>query len=117
MGGLFHAFRFASDRLPKVDRGGVSSGWAAYHGLDDPALDTALPPEAAAALREEGGLARHAYPAFDLASFRSGDLSPVYFGSALRQIGVDLLLGGLADIARRRSAAGAAGAGRATTHA
>ena len=36
-------------------------------------------------------------PLFDLQAFRSGDLTPVFFGSALRSIGVEQLLDGLAD--------------------
>ncbi len=68
-------------------------------GLDDPALDAALPTDAVAALREEAGLAREAYPEFDVDAFRAGDMTPVYFGSALREIGIDHLLDGLARFA------------------
>ena len=41
-------------------------------------------------------IARSALPAFDLASFRSGHLSPVIFGSALKDVGVRELLDAVA---------------------
>ncbi len=45
-----------------------------------------------AAMGEEIDLVRAALPEFDLASFNAGHLSPVFFGSAIREIGVlDLL--------------------------
>ncbi|MGH6785358.1 MAG: peptide chain release factor 3 [Novosphingobium sp.] len=47
-----------------------------------------LPPEVA----DEVELARGGYPAFDLAAYRHGDLTPVYFGSALKNFGVSELI-------------------------
>jgi peptide chain release factor 3 len=95
MGGLFHGlYDLAEEQLLLPDGRAI-----ACTGLDDPALDGALPAEAVAMLREEGGLARAAYPEFDLEAFLAGDLTPVFFGSALRQVGVDPLLAGLADFA------------------
>jgi peptide chain release factor 3 len=44
-------------------------------------------------------LAAGALPKFDLQSFREGHLSPVYFGSALKEYGVPELLQALADFA------------------
>src|SRR5690606_27977380 len=44
----------------------------------------ALPPE----MVEEAELAQVGYPEFDLDAYRSGDLTPVYFGSALKNFGV-----------------------------
>jgi len=102
MGGLFHGiYDLAGDELLLADRqGGPAPGRTVpCSGLGDPALDRELGQEAAASLREEAGLARAAYPAFDLAAFLEGDLSPVYFGSALRQFGVAQLLEGLAAFA------------------
>ncbi|CAN5158661.1 peptide chain release factor 3 [soil metagenome] len=102
MGGLFHGlYNFADTTLHSVDRShGLSPGSLVQcDGLDDPKIDAALPAEAAAALREEGGLARSAYAKFDRAAFDSGDLTPVYFGSALKLFGVDQLLEGLAAFA------------------
>jgi peptide chain release factor 3 len=49
-----------------------------------------------AELEETAELAREGLPKFDLASFREGHMTPVYFGSALRRFGVLELLAGLA---------------------
>ena len=51
----------------------------------------------ASATTEGLELALGALPAFDLKSYREGHLSPVYFGSALRNFSIDQLLDGLGD--------------------
>jgi peptide chain release factor 3 len=102
MGGLFHGlYHFSDDELTTVDRSdGTSVGTTEKcSGLDDPGIAQIIPAEAAAHLREEGGLARAAYPGFDRAAFDAGDMTPVYFGSALKEFGVDRLLDGLAAFA------------------
>jgi peptide chain release factor 3 len=48
---------------------------------------------------EELELAHIGYPAFDPEAYRHGDLTPVYFGSALREIGVEPLIEALARFA------------------
>lgn len=48
---------------------------------------------------EELELAEMGYPAFDAEAYRHGDLTPVYFGSALREIGVEPLIEALARFA------------------
>ena len=53
----------------------------------------------AAALSEELEIVREACRPFDLAAFREGHLTPVYFGSALKNFGVGDLLDGLAALA------------------
>ncbi|MCQ3943805.1 MAG: peptide chain release factor 3, partial [Alphaproteobacteria bacterium] len=58
----------------------------------NPAID-------APALAEEIGLVREACGKFDLTAFREGHLTPVYFGSALRNFGVGDLLEGLGAFA------------------
>ncbi len=50
-----------------------------------------------ATLAEEVDLVRAALPEFDRESFNAGHLSPVYFGSAIREIGVADLLQALAE--------------------
>jgi peptide chain release factor 3 len=66
-------------------------------GLDDPALEEHLPAERVEALRDEAGLAKEACPPFDMESYRAGHLTPVFFGSALRNFGVAELLQGIGD--------------------
>ncbi len=48
---------------------------------------------------DEIELARGGYPEFDLEAFRHGDLTPVYFGSALKNFGVTELIDAIARYA------------------
>jgi peptide chain release factor 3 len=68
-------------------------------GLDDPRLDELLAADAVARLREEVAMVRELCPPFDLASYRAGHLTPVFFGSALNNFGVQELLAGVAELA------------------
>lgn len=68
-------------------------------GLDDPLIDTKIPIDQAAKLREDVEMVRHLCPAFDLEMYRAGHLSPVFFGSAINNFGVQELLGGIAAYA------------------
>jgi peptide chain release factor 3 len=68
-------------------------------GLDDPQLPRLLPAAAIRRLREEVEMARGLCPPFDLASFREGHLTPIFFGSALNNFGVRELLQGVAELA------------------
>ena len=68
-------------------------------GLDDPRLETLLSADGVAKLREEGELAAGGYPVFDEVAYRSGDLTPVYFGSAIKGFGVAELIDALARFA------------------
>jgi peptide chain release factor 3 len=100
MGGLFHGlYDLRRDRLLTVDRAdGTNPGqWFDCAGINDPKIADLIPAEAAGQLAEEGGLASQAYPQFDVAAFRNGDMTPVFFGSALKLFGVEQLLDGLAD--------------------
>ena len=100
IGGLFHGlYDLRRDELLVADRTeGLSLGRVvSCSGIDDQSLTQALPQEAAESLRDNGALAVASYPVFDLKAFRSGDLTPVFFGSALRSFGVKQLLDGLAD--------------------
>lgn len=65
-------------------------------GLDDPKLAEIIPDAQLEKLREEAELAREACPKFDLQSYLEGHLTPVYFGSALKNFGVGHLLSGIA---------------------
>jgi peptide chain release factor 3 len=62
----------------------------------DPAVAALLPAHEAAAYIEELALAQDACRPFDLTAFREGHLTPVFFGSALRNFGVRDLIDALA---------------------
>ena len=68
-------------------------------GLDDPAVDRLIPDSAAKALRDELAMAKGLCPSFDRIAFGEGHMTPVYFGSALNNFGVRMLLDGLGDLA------------------
>ncbi|MEQ1497627.1 MAG: peptide chain release factor 3 [Novosphingobium sp.] len=55
--------------------------------------------EIPATIAEEIELAQAGYPAFDIEAYRNGDLTPVYFGSALKNFGVTELIEAIADYA------------------
>ena len=61
-------------------------------GPDDPAIAALMGVEAAARWREEVDLVQGACGRFDLEAFRHGTLTPVYFGSALKNFGVRQIL-------------------------
>lgn len=63
-------------------------------GLDNPALDEAIGPFAED-FREEMELVLGASHEFDLEAFLNGELTPVFFGTALGNFGVDHMLDGL----------------------
>ncbi|WP_428266302.1 peptide chain release factor 3 [Haliangium sp.] len=89
------------DRLLLMERGkgNVITAATECRGLDDPAIDERLPEGAVTQLREEVEMARGLCPDFDLAGYRSGHATPVFFGSAIRNFGVRELLDGLAAMA------------------
>ncbi len=68
-------------------------------GLDDPQLGELLPAEALKKLREDVEMARGLCPPFNIASYRQGHMTPVFFGSALNNFGVRELLRGIAELA------------------
>jgi peptide chain release factor 3 len=99
MGGAFEGiYDFARDRLMRPT--GASRAFEGdthpLAGLDDPALAALLSADALALLRDEAELAQGGYASFDTAAYRHGDLTPVYFGSALKQFGVAELIDALA---------------------
>ncbi|WP_448247087.1 peptide chain release factor 3 [Thalassotalea agariperforans] len=65
-------------------------------GLDNPELDAAIGVYADE-LREELELVQGASHEFDLDEFLKGELTPVYFGTALGNFGVDHMLDGLTE--------------------
>ena len=64
-------------------------------GPADPIIDTLVDSDTAARWREEMDLVEGACGQFDLEAFQHGTLTPVYFGSALKNFGVRNLLDAL----------------------
>jgi len=61
------------------------------------AVKAALPDDVFAKLEEETELAQAGLPHFDAHRYHEGHLTPVYFGSALKNFGVKELIGALAE--------------------
>jgi len=103
MGGQFEGiYDLAKNVLhrPAADATGAFEGDSVpVGGLDDSDLDQLLSGDAADTLREEAELAVAGYAPFDDAAYKAGDLTPVYFGSALKDFGVEQLIAALADFA------------------
>lgn len=66
-------------------------------GLDNPELDEVLGDDYAQELRDEMELVQGASHSFDRELFLKGELTPVYFGTALGNFGVDHMLDGLVE--------------------
>src|ERR1700674_4644293 len=87
----------ASDAVHLIDAAVGRTG--KLRPLDLGALAALKPNLDTAALTEELALVRDACRSFDLKSFREGHLTPVFFGSALKNFGVGELLEALAAYA------------------
>jgi peptide chain release factor 3 len=99
MGGEFEGiYDFATNRLmqPVGPSKEFDGSFTQYSGLDDPKLADQLSPEGLKRLRDESELAQGGYASFDIEAYRNGDLTPVYFGSALKRFGVGELIEALA---------------------
>ncbi|WP_386083786.1 peptide chain release factor 3 [Vreelandella sp. F11] len=68
-------------------------------GLHSPEVDAVLGEEQAEELRMEVELVRGASHEFDLDAYRRGELSPVYFGTAMGNFGVREMLDGFVEYA------------------
>ena len=102
MGGQFEGlYDLEHNRLmrPAGDDRAYDGTPMSFDGLDDPRLDRVLSADGAALLREEAELGVAGYAPFDAAAYRHGDLTPVYFGSALKDFGVGDLIDALARFA------------------
>jgi len=91
------AYDMLGDRLELMDRADRNRRAASVEvaGLDDPTLATHVPADLLATLREEVEMARELLPPFDLAAMRAGNLSPIWFGSAIHSFGVRELMRGI----------------------
>ena len=92
MGGLFEGiFDLHANRLMRPGQPDEQLA-----GLDDPRLGSLISAQALDRLREEAELALVGYGAFDIAAYRAGSQTPVFFGSALREYGVETLIDAIA---------------------
>jgi peptide chain release factor 3 len=90
-----------NDRLILMARGKgekVDEG-ISCEGLDDPKLDELLPAHAVETLREQVEMARGLMAPFDRDAYLEGNLTPVFFGSAINNFGVRELIQGLSELA------------------
>jgi len=69
------------------------------HDVEDPLLDHHVGKRAADELRVELETVTHVYPTFDREKYLSGEVCPVFFGSAVNNFGVKELLDCFIDIA------------------
>jgi len=93
------SYELRRDRLLLPSEAGETAREVAFAGIADPELDQRVDTGTLAAFRESAELALSAYPEPDLAAYREGHLTPVYFGSALKDCAVGALLDGLAEAA------------------
>ncbi|MBY5921880.1 peptide chain release factor 3 [Ferrimonas balearica] len=94
--GVYHLYRDETI-LYQTGQGHTIQEVRIIKGLDNPELDQVVSDELAAQLRDELELVRGASNEFDLELFLSGDLTPVFFGTALGNFGVDHMLDGLTE--------------------
>jgi peptide chain release factor 3 len=95
MGADFHgAFDLASGTLltSSAGRGGACDLRLSFSGIDDEGLARHVSGPVLAEFREQAALARDSYSSFDAEAFREGHLTPVIFGSALRDYSVEEVL-------------------------
>ena len=71
----------------------------AFDNLEDDSLDQHVGAEAASELRSEVHMINEVYPDFDKEAYLNGELSPVFFGSAINNFGVRELLDCFVEIA------------------
>jgi peptide chain release factor 3 len=99
MGGEFEGvYDFARNRLmqPSGPSKEFEGKQSAHYGLNDPTLADHLSERGLKKFREEAELAQAGYADFDLAAYRHGDLTPVYFGSALKEFGIAEMISAIA---------------------
>jgi len=83
------------ERVP----GGAFRAPVSVHDLSDPVVRAAMPADAYACVVSELALLEGAGAPFDHAAVLAGELTPVFFGSAVNNFGVHLLLDGFLDLA------------------
>jgi peptide chain release factor 3 len=90
-------YDLVTDQLVLFDRGKgeALAETVTCSGLDDPTIDEKLPDELAAKLREDVEMIRGVCPPLDRDAYLAGDMTPVFFGSAVNNFGIKELLEGI----------------------
>ena len=99
MGGMFRGlYSFDEKRAWLLDKvgGALCPNIIDVTGLDDERLKAVIAGNTHESLLDDAALAAEACPEFSRTAFLSGDMTPVYFGSALRKYGISSLLSALA---------------------
>jgi len=81
------------ERVP----GGAYKAPVTVHGIADEAVKTSLTPETYHRVLEESEMLEHAGAKFTREAVEQGQLTPVFFGSAVNNFGVQLLLDGFLE--------------------
>ncbi len=95
--GVYHILEDYIHLYDSVERGTKSKG-RIVKGLESKELDEVLGEKLANDFREEVELVRTASHEFDLEAYLAGTLTPVYFGSAITNFGVQEMLDGFVEI-------------------
>lgn len=94
--GVYHLYRDET-YLYQSGMGHTIQPVRVIKGLNNPDLDTVIGDDLVSQLRDELELVKGASHEFDQAAFLNGELTPVFFGTALGNFGVDHMLDGLVD--------------------
>ena len=94
--GVYHLYK-DEVYLYQTGKGHTIQDVRVVKGLDNPELDAAVGDDLATQLREELELVQGASHEFDHEAFLQGELTPVFFGTALGNFGVDHMLDGLVE--------------------
>lgn len=96
--GIYHLLNDTIRLFESADGLNASEG-ELIQGIDNPELDQKIGSAMADELRDEIELVKGASHAFDLDGFLKGELTPVFFGSAVNNFGLQELLDGFAKYA------------------
>lgn len=102
MGSAFHGcldLRSGDFMTSTEGRGGAFDETVPTSGIADAVFEGRVAPDVLAEARDSAGLAEEAYPDFDRQAYLEGHLTPVVFGSALKDYGVAALLDLLTEYA------------------
>ena len=95
--GVFNLYK-NSLNLFSGNKTGIETDLISIDGIEDNKLEDYIGEEDSAMLREEVELVNGVYDSFDINTYLSGDVAPVFFGSALNNFGVQELLDGFTEI-------------------